>query len=95
MPNFVIQGGGTRGDGWGLLDYSIRTEVPMMYYDRGGFVGMASAGKDTEGTQWFITHSPTPHLDGRYSIFAKVVEGMDIVHKLTIGDEIEKVTITK
>jgi cyclophilin family peptidyl-prolyl cis-trans isomerase len=95
VPNFVVQGGGTRGDGWGLLDYSIRTEVPMMYYDQEGYVGMASAGKDTEGTQWFITHSPTPHLDGKYSIFAKVVNGMDTVHKITIGDQIEKVIITK
>ncbi len=95
VPNFVVQGGGTRGDGWGLLDYSIRTEVPMMYYDQEGYVGMASAGKDTECTQWFITHSPTPHLDGKYSIFAKVVNGMDVVHKLTIGDQIEKVIITK
>lgn len=95
VPNFVVQTGGTRGDGWGLLDYSIRTEVPMMYYDQEGYVGMASAGKDTECTQWFITHSPTPHLDGKYTIFAKVISGMDVVHKITIGDLIEKVTITK
>jgi cyclophilin family peptidyl-prolyl cis-trans isomerase/HEAT repeat protein len=95
VPNFVVQTGGTRGDGWGALDYSIRTEVPMMYYDQEGYVGMASAGKDTEGTQWFITHSPTPHLDGKYTIFAKVIDGMETVHKITIGDKIEKVTITK
>ncbi len=95
VPNFVVQTGCTRGDGWGLLDYSIRTEVPMVYYDQEGYVGMASIGKDTECTQWFITHSPTPHLDGKYTIFAKVVDGMDAVHKITIGDKIEKVTITK
>jgi cyclophilin family peptidyl-prolyl cis-trans isomerase len=95
VPNFVAQTGGTRGDGWGSLDYSIRTEVPMMYYDQEGYVGMASAGKDTEGTQWFITHSPTPHLDGKYTIFAKVIKGMETVHKITIGDKIEKVIITK
>jgi cyclophilin family peptidyl-prolyl cis-trans isomerase len=49
---------------------------------------MASAGKDTEGTQWFITHSPTPHLDGKYTIFAEVTSGMDVVHKIEVGDKI-------
>jgi cyclophilin family peptidyl-prolyl cis-trans isomerase len=49
---------------------------------------MASAGKDTEGTQWFITHSPTPHLDGRYTIFAEVVGGMEVVHRIEVGDQI-------
>jgi cyclophilin family peptidyl-prolyl cis-trans isomerase len=49
---------------------------------------MASAGKDTEGTQWFITHSPTPHLDGRYTIFAEVRSGMDVVDKIEVGDQI-------
>jgi cyclophilin family peptidyl-prolyl cis-trans isomerase len=49
---------------------------------------MASAGKDTEGVQWFITHSPTPHLDGAYSIFAEVSSGMEVVHQLEMGDEI-------
>lgn len=95
VPNFVIQGGCNRGDGWGALDYSIRTEVPMMYYDREGYVGMASAGKDTEGTQWFINLSPALHLDGNYTIFAKVTDGIETVHKITIGDQIEKVIITK
>jgi cyclophilin family peptidyl-prolyl cis-trans isomerase len=54
---------------------------------------MASAGKDTEGTQWFITHSPTPHLDGRYSIFAEVVQGMATVEALEVGDQILRVEI--
>jgi cyclophilin family peptidyl-prolyl cis-trans isomerase len=53
-----------------------------------GSVGMASGGKDTEGTQWFITHSPTPHLDGRYTIFADVESGMDVVHVIEVGDQI-------
>jgi cyclophilin family peptidyl-prolyl cis-trans isomerase len=53
---------------------------------------MASAGKDTEGTQWFITHSPTPHLDGGYTIFAEVVEGMEIIHRMEVGDQILHVT---
>jgi cyclophilin family peptidyl-prolyl cis-trans isomerase/HEAT repeat protein len=92
VPNFVAQGGDNRGDGWGSSDYSIRSEFAPLHY-REGFVGMASAGKDTESNQWFITHSPTPHLDGRYTIFAKVVEGMDVVHQLKVGDKIVHVTL--
>ncbi len=95
VPNFVIQTGCPRGDGYGGLDYSIRTEVPMEYYDDEGYVGMASAGPHTEGTQWFITHSPTPHLDGKYTIFGKVVEGMDVVNKITVGDYINEIIIVK
>jgi cyclophilin family peptidyl-prolyl cis-trans isomerase/HEAT repeat protein len=92
VPNFVIQGGCNRGDGWGSEDYSIRSEFSMRKYKEGS-VGMASAGKDTEGTQWFITHSPTPHLDGRYTIFAEVVTGMDVVHRIEVGDVILSVEI--
>lgn len=93
VPNFVIQGGCPRGDGYGGLDYTIRSELPQLYYDKAGMVGMASAGRHTEGTQFFITHSPTPHLDGRYTIFARVVEGMDVVHRIEVGDYIERVEI--
>jgi cyclophilin family peptidyl-prolyl cis-trans isomerase/HEAT repeat protein len=89
VPNFVIQSGCNRGDGWGSEDYSIRSEFSRRRYTEGS-VGMASAGKDTEGTQWFITHSPTPHLDGRYTIFALVEQGMDVVHKIEVGDGIIK-----
>lgn len=92
VPNFVAQGGDKRGDGWGSSDYSIRSEfAPLHYYE--GYVGMASAGKDTESNQWFITHSPTPHLDGRYTIFAKVIDGMDVVHRLEVGDKIVDVQV--
>jgi cyclophilin family peptidyl-prolyl cis-trans isomerase/HEAT repeat protein len=94
VPNFVIQGGCNRGDGWGSEDYSIRSEFSRRRYVEGS-VGMASAGKDTEGTQWFITHSPTPHLDGRYSIFAFVEKGMDVVHKIEVGDRIIKAELIK
>ncbi len=87
VPNFVIQGGCPRGDGWGSEDYSIRSEFGERRY-REGSMGMASAGKDTEGVQWFITHSATPHLDGRYTIFAEVKNGMDVVHKIEVGDTI-------
>lgn len=92
-PNFVIQGGCPRGDGYGSLDYSIRSELPLAHYDDEGYIGMASAGNHTEGTQFFITHSPTPHLDGEYTIFGKVTEGMDAVHQMEIGDKIQSVAI--
>lgn len=92
VPNFVIQTGCNRGDGWGSEDYSIRSEFTPRRYTTGS-VGMASAGKDTEGTQWFITHSPTPHLDGRYTIFAEVISGMDVVHAIEVGDQILVVTL--
>lgn len=94
VPNFVIQGGCNRGDGWGSEDYSIRSEFSGSNYTEGS-VGMASAGKDTEGTQWFITHSPTPHLDGRYSIFAVTEAGMDVVHQIEVGDKIMSVSLIK
>jgi cyclophilin family peptidyl-prolyl cis-trans isomerase/HEAT repeat protein len=87
VPNFVVQAGCNRGDGWGSEDYSIRSEFTPRKFSTGS-VGMASAGKDTEGTQWFITHSPTPHLDGRYTNFAQVISGMDVVHRLEVGDRI-------
>lgn len=92
VPNFVAQGGCNRGDGWGGEAYSIRSEFAPLNYGE-GYVGMASAGKDTEGTQWFITHSPTPHLDGRYSIFARVYKGMDVVHQLEVGDKIVSISL--
>lgn len=92
VPNFVIQAGCNRGDGWGSEDYSIRSEFSPRRYTTGS-VGMASAGKDTEGTQWFITHSPTPHLDGRYTIFAEVESGMEVVHHIGVGDQILSVEI--
>lgn len=91
VPNFVIQGGCPRGDGYGSLNYSIRSELAQQYYDAEGYIGMASAGNDTEGTQFFITHAPAMHLDGRYTIFAKVTSGMDVVYNIEPGDKIENV----
>ena len=93
VPNFVVQGGDPRGDGWGGPGYSIRSEYGLVNYERGS-VGVASAGKDTEGCQFFITHSPQPHLDGRYTIFATVVEGMDVVDQLQVGDKIVLLELT-
>jgi cyclophilin family peptidyl-prolyl cis-trans isomerase len=93
VPNFVIQGGCPRGDGYGSLNYAIRSELSYLHYDAQGYVGMASAGKHTECTQFFITHSPTPHLDGKYTLFAQVVEGLEVVKNVRIGDVIEDITI--
>lgn len=93
VPNFVIQAGCSRGDGYGGLDYSIRSEVSNRHYDDAGYLGMASAGLHTEGTQWFITHAPTPHLDGRYTIFGKVSQGLEVVQSIQVGDIIETVKI--
>ncbi|TGE15575.1 peptidylprolyl isomerase [Hymenobacter elongatus] len=94
VPNFVAQGGCPRGDGWGSSDYNLRSEFADLRYGEGA-VGLASAGKDTESCQWFITHAPTPHLDGRYTIFAQVVSGMDVVSRLEIGDRIERVELIR
>jgi len=92
VPNFVAQAGCPRGDGYGSSDGVIRSEFSTHLYGT-GYVGMASAGKDTEGSQWFITHSHAPHLDGGYTIFGRVVNGMAVVKELEVGDSIISVTI--
>jgi cyclophilin family peptidyl-prolyl cis-trans isomerase len=93
VPNFVVQGGDPRGDGYGGPGWTIRCEYDPLHYDR-GMVGMALAGKDTGGSQFFFTHSPQPHLDGRYTIFARVTEGMDVVDVIQPGDAIRDVAVT-
>lgn len=94
VPNFVIQTGCPRGDGYGGMDYTIHSELADAIYDDEGYLGMASAGKDTESSQWFITHRPTPHLDMKYTIFGKVTEGMKVVHAIEVGDKIVDIIIT-
>ena len=92
VPNFVAQGGDPRGDGSGSTPYTLRSELAQLTYGAGA-VGLASAGKDTESCQFFVTHLPTPHLDGRYPIFAQVVRGLDVVQRLDIGDRITAITL--
>ena len=92
VPNFVIQGGCPRGDGYGSMDYSIRSEFSPLSYAT-GTLGMASAGRDTESCQWFITQSPTPHLEGRYTAFGRVIKGMDVVWAIQVGDEIRSMEL--
>ncbi len=95
VPNFVVQDGDPRGDGSGGPGWQIRCEINQMAYER-GTVGMALSGKDTGGSQWFVAHSPQPHLDGGYTVFGKVNEtGMRVVDSLTRGDVIEKVVIVE
>jgi len=94
VPNFVVQDGCPRGDGWGGPEFTIRSEFnPAPFVE--GTLGMASAGKDTEGSQWYFTHSATPHLDAKYTNFGYVIEGMDVVHQLEVGDVIERVELVE
>ncbi len=95
VPNFVIQTGCPHGTGWGSLDYTIRSELGPLYYDDAGYIGMASAGKDTECSQWFVTLAPTPHLDGRYTLFGKVTDGMDVVQKIELSDIIQYIKLVE
>jgi cyclophilin family peptidyl-prolyl cis-trans isomerase len=92
VPNFVIQGGDPRGDGNGGPGYQIRCEINLVPYER-GMVGMALSGKDTGGSQWFVTHSPQPHLDGGYTVFGRVIEGMKVVDRIARGDRIRRISI--
>jgi cyclophilin family peptidyl-prolyl cis-trans isomerase/HEAT repeat protein len=94
VPNFVVQDGDPTGTGSGGPGYTIRCEYNRLHYVP-GMVGMALSGKDTGGSQWFITHSPQLHLDGKYTIFAHVTRGMDVVHALVQGDRVLKVEILR
>lgn len=94
VPGFVVQAGDPRGDGWGGPGYSVICEYNDLPYER-GTVGMALAGKDTGGSQFFITHTPQPQLNGRYTVLGKVISGMDVVDRLMLFDRIEQTTLTK
>ena len=92
VANFVIQDGDPRGDGNGGPGYQIRCEINQLLYGR-AMLGMALSGKDTGGSQWFVTHSPQPHLDGGYTIFGRVVLGMEVVDRIVRGDIIQSIAI--
>ncbi len=92
VPNFVVQDGDPRGDGEGGPGYTIRDELNQRPYLR-GTVGMALDWADTGGSQFFITHSPQPHLDARYTVFGQVVSGMDVVDALARGDLVRGVRV--
>jgi cyclophilin family peptidyl-prolyl cis-trans isomerase/HEAT repeat protein len=92
VANFVVQDGDPRGDGNGGPGYQIRCEINQVPYDRAA-VGMALSGKDTGGSQWFVTHAPQPHLDGGYTVFGRVITGMAVVDKIVRGDVINSIVI--
>ena len=94
VPNFVVQTGDPRGDQNGGPGYSIRCEINEAPYDRAA-VGMALSGKDTGGSQWFVTHSPQPHLDGGYTVFGRVISGMDVVDRISRGDTVLRVVVNE
>jgi cyclophilin family peptidyl-prolyl cis-trans isomerase len=90
VPNFVAQDGDTRDDGNGGPGYAIRDEMNRHRYERGA-VGMALSGPDTGGSQYFITHSPQPHLDGHYTVFGRVLTGFDVLDRIVQGDRITRI----
>jgi cyclophilin family peptidyl-prolyl cis-trans isomerase len=90
VPDFVVQAGDPRGDGFGGPGYDIRDEINRLRYRR-GTVGMALAGPDTGGSQFFIALSEQPHLDGGYTVFGEVVAGDEILDRIVPGDQIEAV----
>ena len=93
VPNFVVQGGDfARRDGFGGPGVFLRTEATRIGHRR-GTVGMASAGTDTEGSQFFVSHSMQPHLDGSYTAFGQVTDGMDVVDRLRVDDRIESARV--
>jgi HEAT repeat protein/cyclophilin family peptidyl-prolyl cis-trans isomerase len=92
VPDFVVQMGDPRGDGEGGPGYSIRDELNQRPYLR-GTVGMALDWKDTGGSQFFITHSPQPHLDAKYTVFGRVLSGMDVVDQIEQWDVVRRIRI--
>jgi len=87
VPDFVVQGGDPRGDGWGGPGYTIRDEIGRLRF-RAGVAGMALAGPDTGGSQFFVTLSPQPHLDGGYTAFGEVVQGLEVLDRIEPGDHV-------
>jgi cyclophilin family peptidyl-prolyl cis-trans isomerase len=93
-PGFVIQGGDPRGNGTGGPGYKFNNETsPNAKHDAAGVVAMANAGKDTNGSQFYITLNPAPALDGNYSVFGRVTSGMDAVRNLRVGSVINSVSV--
>ena len=90
VPGYVVQDGDPTGTGNGGPGYEIRDELNAIPYGT-GTVGMALSGPDTGGSQWFVTQGPQPHLDGNYTAFGQVVEGLDVVNRIEQGDRILRV----
>ncbi len=89
VPDFVVQGGDPSGGGWGGPGYSLRDEINRERFEVGA-IGMAHAGPDTAGSQFFVTLSRQPHLDGGYTVFGRVVDGLEVLHRLEQDDRIRR-----
>ena len=94
IANFMIQGGDPTGTGTGGPGYKFECECkPHLKHDKPGILSMANAGPNTNGSQFFVTHGPTPHLDGKHTVFGEVTEGQDVVDAIQQGDKIEAIEI--
>lgn len=96
IGDFMIQGGDPTGTGRGGPGYRFDDEFHAeLRHNKAGILSMANAGPATNGSQFFITHGPTPHLDGRHSVFGEVTNGIDVVNRIQVGDKIKKIEITQ
>lgn len=95
IKDFMIQGGDPKGDGSGGPGYKFADEITDLKHDKAGILSMANAGKGTNGSQFFITHGPTPHLDGLHTVFGHTVEGLDVVNAIEQNDQIKTIKIVR